>query len=761
MTNSFGRFFAALTLLVAALPAWAALENKITIANKSGAPVTNYPLQFGRPFLQGEIKQCAELVAGETPIATQTDAKNRYGDGSLKQAVIAAVLPSIPAGGSVTLTFRDQPCSTEALSKEALLKAFPDFDATMQLVFTSGMTGVASARAILENGDCKPWTSGPIAQTMECADDTAARKYDLGNGDGFRPFRPRFYATFWPTINKAQVRFVGENGLTTELEDLRYNLALALGHASPQPVYSIDLTGGTSSGGKAHWAMTNWTKRFWVGGVPEQKINVNHGLSYLRETKYIPNFDDSLIIPEADLARNYRRWVERPKEIGDPGPLVTGMGTPGHRDEIGPYPTWSVALLYTGDHRMREMALGMADLAGAWPANLRESDPARNLLRSDPPGAGTGLGKAISISNRPTTSFASGLAYAYTKPADRVTLVGPVTLKWGFDGAHQPAPFYVEYVLTGDPYYLNQMYNWAAFSAARYNGAASPTAVYGRGPTGAEGVILDEPRGAGWVIRSRAEAAHAAPDSDPMKAYLTTLISDALARWEGGFKITGTSLDGDPSKVWGLSKGNTYTNKNGPFATQAPTLHGWDSAGDPRSPAGNSSITTNEKNGIWQVGKVGSITSTWMHHFILYGLGRAAELGFPAGPMFEYSVENLIGMILDSGNPLLAGAYQTPVERAGGGFMSWAEILQDGFTASFLTGTGAADLPAYVKGQLVPDNGRIFWAVPATAYAIDFGVPRAAETRAWFKVNVIDKVPNLNTNPKWAIVPRGSVVLLR
>jgi hypothetical protein len=55
MTNSFGRFFAALTLLVAALPAWAASENKITITNKSGAPVTNYPLQFGRPFLHGSV----------------------------------------------------------------------------------------------------------------------------------------------------------------------------------------------------------------------------------------------------------------------------------------------------------------------------------------------------------------------------------------------------------------------------------------------------------------------------------------------------------------------------------------------------------------------------------------------------------------------------------------------------------------------------------------------------------------------------------
>jgi hypothetical protein len=32
------------------------------------------------------------------------------------------------------------------------------------------------------------------------------------------PFRPRFYATFWPATSQVFVRAVGENGLSTELE---------------------------------------------------------------------------------------------------------------------------------------------------------------------------------------------------------------------------------------------------------------------------------------------------------------------------------------------------------------------------------------------------------------------------------------------------------------------------------------------------------------------------------------------------------------
>ena len=162
----------------------------------------------------------------------------------MKYAVIALIVPSIPISETVTLSFQDQATGNNTpLSKNDMLHAAYDFDAVMQLAFTSGTTADASARRMLQAGDYKLWTSGPIAQTVEFADDTPARKYDLGNGDGYRPFRPRFYVTFWPSLKRVQVRFVGENGLTTEIEDLRYNLTLKLGNVSPRTVYTIDLTG--------------------------------------------------------------------------------------------------------------------------------------------------------------------------------------------------------------------------------------------------------------------------------------------------------------------------------------------------------------------------------------------------------------------------------------------------------------------------------------------------------------------------------------
>ena len=93
------------------------------------------------------------------------------------------------------------------------------------------------------------------------------------------------------------VRYVGENGKTTELEDIAYTLTLTLGKTSPQNVYSIDLSG--SSGDKLHWSMSNWTKVFWLGGEPQQQIDIDTNLPYLESTHYIPHFDPDISISPA------------------------------------------------------------------------------------------------------------------------------------------------------------------------------------------------------------------------------------------------------------------------------------------------------------------------------------------------------------------------------------------------------------------------------------------------------------------------------
>ena len=79
----------------------------MTISDASGAGETNYPMQFGRPFVDGAIPPRPQVLINGVPAAlSQADIKNRYPDGSAEYAVMAVVVPTIPAGGSVTLSFQ-------------------------------------------------------------------------------------------------------------------------------------------------------------------------------------------------------------------------------------------------------------------------------------------------------------------------------------------------------------------------------------------------------------------------------------------------------------------------------------------------------------------------------------------------------------------------------------------------------------------------------------------------------------------------------
>jgi hypothetical protein len=410
---------------------------------------------------------------------------------------------------------------------------------------------------------------------------------------------------------------------------------------------------------------------------------------------------------------------------------------------------------------MRQLALAAADDAGSFPANLRESDPTKRLSRADPTGLSpeTGLGHTVSITDRKTL-VARVLNYGYTLPADAVKFVGPFAQTlWSFDGAHQPSAYYIPYLLTGDPWYLQEMYLWAGFSAARYHGDD----IYetdGRGPTGDEGGIADELRGAGWVLRNRAETAFIAPDSDPEKAYFTYLTNDALARWEGGLQISGTALDGSPNKIWGQQLGNAYSDNGGSYGRQPPGLHNWESNGDPNY--GNSEIDAQIAAGVMQPGKAGSWTAPWMQWYVQYALGRVAELGFAAGPLQQWTGVFPIGMINASGQPWMIDLYEMPVEATTigganplgsnppGGYFTWPTMASVALTPNEVNNLGPV---AFANGLADNPEAYPLYILGGMAQLADQGAPGAAQAWSWLNANVRAVVSFAN-DPKWDIVPR-------
>jgi len=698
-------------------------ENYLTIREIEGKTTANYPVQIGRPFVQGEIVNYPQAIINGNPILTQADVKTRWADGSVKHAVISFLVSELPANSTLTVTFQNQMSgnNTGFLDQEGMLSSPFNFDASMDITNDAGATASASARKMVQDGNFEYWLKGPVLTSVILADHSEGRVYDLGF-DSYRSFRPIFHATFWPGINKVRVRYIGEVSNTEAIQDMVYSLALKLGYTSPSPVYSKSTF--------THYAASRWTKDFWLGGAPSD-IAINHNLAYLAKTKLVPNYDVSKVVPESIIASEYTTWANAAKDLYDPGLWSKAMGNAGGRRDIGPYPAWTVRWLYSGDKRMEKMSFGHADLAAAWPMHFREGDSVKYF---DKQNTVAGIGRSISIVARPTIILGANNAYinnSSTKPEDKITPVGSFTNGgWAPDCAHQPDAFSPQYMLTGDFWYLEQMYFWASWSAAKSNGAATMYA-YGRGPTGAEGGIPDEIRGQAWAFRSRVHTGSLAPDNTTEKSYFTTLIDDAIAIWEGMRNITGSRFQGNANWNWGYSMiGQAF------LALGSPPLHHW-------SIGGTGFVQEPMDTNIVKVA-----TSPWEQNFLMFAIGRGKELGYPTDALLGWFSVHLINQLTNPDYiPYLVSAYRIPTVRKSDSlyFSSWSD-LKAGFQSSF-------DPVAQFNNSVKTDaeHGYAYIAFCATSMVAD--QPGGAQAWAWMKERVLSS-SLLSSNPKWAILPR-------
>ncbi len=290
--------------------------------------------------------------------------------------------------------------------------------------------------------------------------------------------------------------------------------------------------------------------------------------------------------------------------------------------------------------------------------------------------------------------------------SDQVKVVGPLNVgqPWEFDASHEPSPFFLPYVLTGDPFYLLELENWAAYDATESVGLDTGNSQ-GRGPTGAEGGEDDQLRGVGWTIRSRAEAAFAVPDGDPFKTYLTILTNDDIARWEGVLGVADPVFSGSPEYQWAQQTGDPESSTE---------------FGNPPPAAGLGGLTANigggigsfgyVQQGIWTDSNVSAFTSAWMQWYTQYSLGRAKELGFAAGPLALATGNFLTGMIDNSGYPELIASYELPVGTGNTILKTWPAMIAEMAPAyltstdpsSFPNSSGQAPLPADLQGTALP-----------------------------------------------------------
>ncbi len=829
-----------------------AVTNSITISERAGVSTTNYPVQIGRPFLQGEIANYPQAVIAGTPVLTQADVKQRYGDGSVKHAILSFLIPSLAANSTITVTFQNQSSGNNTpLTTAQMVDPSYNFDARMLLSAPncSGCTtGTASARTMLNAGAYTYWTSGPVATTVIIADHNT-KAYDLGwqndkvttlaakiaagattiqvtnasgwtapmtirvNGNttdtssnlaaedisicavntstspnvltvgtpgacpsasgrgssssfwgsgmsvypniwkaapntSYKSFRPIFHATFWPGINKVRVRFIGEVADTEKLQDQIYSLALQLGYTGPTTVYTNSQV--------IHRAATRWTKEFWIGGPPPA-IQIDHNFPYLVSTRFLYNFDTTKSFSFASIQTKYDAWLASNRDLYQGATMETTMGSGGNSDHTGFYTGWDIWWLYTMDNRAKQMATESADLGAAWLFHYREGNGAKNLTRTALNGctylcSQPGLGHVLSLTSRPSI-MTRNLKRTDRLPGDQPNFVGSSSNGiWTLGMNHTWEPYTPIYTLTGDFWYLEESWFWASFGAGYTLGPAGVAKEYMRGPTGAEGTIISEQciydataghwysypyweeiRTQAWILRARENTAFVSPDDAPEKSYFETLTRDAIAGMEGWHNVPASGTDPSYLATWtwahtvqynqcGLSPLNLFGRGGAAFVQASSPYYGIDST------------KIAEANGYGV-------------YYMMFALGRAAELGFPAVAMGQWAGKYYIDLITQCSNPYLIQMGRYPATKAGtfNWISNWTDF-RNGYT------------PDYGNRMYFSNDGYLYVFSGMVAVAMAHQVTQnAASQQAWnfMKTNVLDAFTWTSPDViKWAVIPR-------
>ncbi|KAL9647726.1 hypothetical protein ABK040_015214 [Willaertia magna] len=655
------------------------VSNTVTIQDVSGNGINNYPLQIGRAFIKGEVKTAPGVSFNGTILPSQSHVTIRYDDGSVRFATVSTVLPRLSRNEQGILTFfpySSMPPKDESCSINELINQFPNLDIKITLN-GNATTSFVSAKEMINKGYYQWVTQGSVRCELLVADHLT-RGADFGL-NGPKSFRPIFHFSFWRTIKTVRVRSVLENSNLDTLQDVAYNVTISHGVTNPTVLYSQNNIN--------HIFGTRWTKVFWFGdNIPELKVNINHNVTYLAMTNMFPNYLANLTLTEAQRTTYYNNWLAKPKGIFEPGIWQKYQPTTGMRDDIGPMPAWKSSWLVMGDWRFREISLTSADLAGAWSAQFREVDPA---LKFDREMNVSAVGRPISVNAHPKLWFPDNNGfYAGALKVPRLPRAD-----WHFDAAHQPDPFSVAYMLTGDFYYLEGLQLWAALSATRM-----PSGQHGRGKDGYAG-ITDQVRGNAWTIRSRGYAAILSPDGTPEKRYFMQIMDDALAYWEGQRGVTeGSIYLKHPNRLW----------------AEANTKFDW-------SPLRFWGIETNTKR-----------ASIWQEAFLLTTFGMLRDMGFHVEPILkEYSKLLTTQINVPGYDPRYMCYY-------------WAYTMHNNLTwyktwNEFASENDALQYSSSLEAIKEFNNG-FFYAVDATCAASFLtSYPKGPELWEFLKSNVFDR----------------------
>jgi hypothetical protein len=708
-------------------------SNTITIREDLGVTRTNYPIQLGRVFAQGKYTGAVQLRYNGVSIPTQTDVKNRWSDGSIRFAVLSAVIPSITALSQTTVAFESitqTSASDQTRSLATFLTANPNFDASLTAKVSGSQSTVTLRQMLNQGAVAEPWTQGPVSSTYIVADHSAQRRFDFGIS-ALKSIRPIMHITVWHATGQARVRFIAENSNTEGLENVTYDLSLSIGAGSTaKTVFSQPVV--------PHHYGARWTKVAWYGNTP-QPLSINYNAAYLANQRVIPNYDPIAKLTEAQINTQVTRWNGVSKGLFDSGFWNKYMPAPGGREEIALFPNWTVDALLSGDYRLQEISDAHTEMATAWPMNFREGSSTKFYDRSKTAPA---IGKAVSLFARPTqfyfdNNFISESAYI-ADPADRyvwgASTSGSTLNGWNPDGAHQPAPFFLPYINTGEYVWLEQMQLWASWGA--FNPSPNTTdGFYGRGPTVTSAGLNGDTRRQAWLLRNRVSAAAFSVDNTNEKAYYDYLVTDAIAIAEGIRGITGSLNQGNASYQWGEKIG-----RNGMYGGLGISpLHFWDTY-----PTSTESFASTYQS-QWNT-PIKRAQAPWQLAYMIIALAHAKDLGYPTDRLLNWAAVFITEATKSTNTAWLLGTFVLPITAD----YSIESFKDFGTVQALYNDPMFAE--SFSKNWLNSPDGYPLTMTAAVASIQD--VVGGSSSWQWVKSNWVDRRTATITS-RWAIIPRN------
>ena len=523
----------------------------IQIETDASEQLTPYPVTIGHMFKKRAIPLGYAIkgkLNNQTEIPIQLDKKASYEDGSLRHGVLSFFVPITSDNQTYDLKLyayhNHEPTESSILLSDLIAS---DFNTTIKVTIDQTLYTI-SVKDLLSESSPQLWLNGPLVSEWL----VSSPLLNI-NGDVHPHLAVRFAIRAYKGLNIIRVSTTFENNWTYQ--------------ANPHNLfYDADIyvdekwIGGQDH--LNHFHHTRWRKVFFWHHAQdlaptitfEEPVHVKHDIRYFMATKAIPNFDPDLIhaISENKIDELVNLWEGTSTFTAPNGnaytfvnnqPMGIGVVYAGtHSHDMWPIPYWTGRYLLSMDRRAKKITLGTADLAGSFPIHFRDKK--------------TGL--PVSINEYPYCSTIWNTTDTYNPETKQYELPTPCNdtldcwIPYSVNTARMPAFCYVPYIVTGDPYYLEELHFWA-------NNAVIAINPHYRKYN--QGILYGEIISQAMSLELLARTVFITPDHDPLKGYFQQILD------HNQNKIIEHTINVPDNPYGGLRDGNKLISRGNDYYT--------------------------------------------------------------------------------------------------------------------------------------------------------------------------------------------------